>query len=173
MSPLVFPGFSSTLPEKRQKSSSEGDEEHRRAGSGASRPRNLVQRNTPLVTEECEGQVTVTDPCHPLYGRTLKLSGLARLPGHVRHCQAEILPGRIVYIPVTSTDLSNEPRPEPTVLTVAAIEELVAAFQATRSGRRSNHAAHPQPARLGAPAPERARRRHRDDRQGPHGGRGT
>src|SRR5262245_23614796 len=53
--------------------------------------RNLVQRNTPLITEECEGQVTVTDPCHPLYGRTLKLSGLARLPGHVRHCQVEVL----------------------------------------------------------------------------------
>jgi hypothetical protein len=134
---------------------------------------NLAQRNTPLVTEECEGQVTVTDPCHPLYGRTLKLSGLARLPGHVRHCQVEVLPGRIAYIPVACTDLSTEPRPEPTVLTLAAIEELVAAFQATCSGRRSNHAAHPQPARLGAPGPERARRSHRDDRQGPHGGRGT
>src|SRR5512135_2217460 len=172
MSPLVFPGFSSTLPEKRQKSSSEGDEEHRRAGSGASRPRNLVQRNTPLVTEECEGQVTVTDPCHPLYGRTLKLSGLARLPGHVRYCQVEVLPGRFAYIPVACTDLSADPRPEPTVLTVAAVEALVAAFQALR-GRRSHHAAHPKSPRLDAPVPERARRGRRGDRQGPHGGRGT
>src|SRR5262245_32124190 len=32
---------------------------------------NPNQRNTPLVTEECEGQVTVTDPTHPLFGRTL------------------------------------------------------------------------------------------------------
>ena len=54
---------------------------------GSSGGQNLAQRNIPQVTEECEGQVTVTDPCHLLYGRTLKLSGLARLPGHVRHCQ--------------------------------------------------------------------------------------
>src|SRR5690349_3398267 len=97
---------------------------------------NPDQRNTPLVTEECEGQVTVTDPCHPLYGRTLKLSGLARLPGHVRHCQVEVLPGQIGFVPVRCTDLSTEPRPEPTILTPAAIEELVAAFQAIRAGRR-------------------------------------
>src|SRR5512135_1767197 len=132
----------------------------------------LVQRNTPLVTEECEGQVTVTDPCHPLYGRTLKLSGLARLPGHVRHCQVEVFPGRIAYIPVACTDLSTEPRPEPTVLTVPAVEALVAAFQAVR-GRRGNQADHPKSSRLDSSAPERARRGHRGDRQGPHGGRGT
>ena len=43
-----------------------------------------AQRNTPLVTEECEGQVTVTDPAHPLFGRTFQLAGIARLPGAVR-----------------------------------------------------------------------------------------
>ncbi len=106
---------------------------------------NLAQRNTPLVTEECEGQVTVTDPAHPLFGKAFKLSGLARLPGHVRHCQVEVLPGLIAYIPVASTDLSTEPRPEPTVLTVAAVEALLAAFQAVRSGRRGDHAADPKP----------------------------
>jgi hypothetical protein len=132
---------------------------------------NLAQRNTPLVTEECEGQVTVTDPGHPLFGKTFRLSGLARLPGHVRHCQVEVLPGLIAYIPVVSTDLCSEPRPEPTVLTVAAVEALLAAFQAVRSGRRSNHAADPKPARLGTPTPERARRGHRSDHQGSDGGR--
>jgi hypothetical protein len=134
---------------------------------------NLAQRNTPLVTEECEGQVTVTDPGHPLFGRIFKLSGIARLPGHVRHCQVEVLPGLVAYIPVASTDLSTEPRPEPTVLTVAAVEALVAAFQAVSTGRRGNHAPGTKPASLGTPAQRRTRHRHRDDRQGPHGGRRT
>src|SRR5690242_12877496 len=98
------------------------------------------------------------------------LSGLARLPGHVRHCQVEVLPDLIAYIPVASTDLSTEPRPEPTVLTVAAVEALLATFQAVRSGRRGDHAADPKPMRLGTPAPERARRGHRGDHQGPDGG---
>ena len=139
---------------------------------GGSHEANLAHRYTPLVTEECEGQVTVTDPCHPLYGRTLKLLGLARLPGYVRHCQVEILPGRIAYIPVASTNLSTEPRPEPTVLTGAALEELVAAFQAW-CGRRSNHAASPKSARLDTPDPERSRRGRRGDCPDPHGDRGT
>jgi hypothetical protein len=132
---------------------------------------NLAQRNTPLVTEECEGQVTVTDPGHPLFGKTFKLSGLARLPGHVRHCQVEVLPDLIAYIPVACTDLSAEPRPEPTVLTVVAVEALLAAFQAVRSGRRGDHEADPKPARLDSPVPERARRGHRGGPQGPDGGR--
>ena len=131
---------------------------------------NLAQRNTPLVIQECEGKVTVTDPGHPLFGKTFMLSGLARLPGHVRHCQVEVLPGLIAYIPVACTDLSAEPRPEPTVLTVAALEALLAAFEAVRSGRRSNHAADPKPAHPGTPAPRRARRGHRGDHQGPDGG---
>ena len=91
-------------------------------------------------------------PVIPLFGKTFKLSGLARLPGHVRHCQVEVLPGLIAYIPVACTDLSTEPRPEPTVLTVAAVEALLAAFQAVRPGRRGDHAADPKPARLGTPA---------------------
>jgi hypothetical protein len=132
---------------------------------------NPAQRNTPLVTEECEGQITVTDPGHPLFGKTFNLSGLARLPGHVRHCQVEVLPGLIAYIPVASTDLSAEPRPEPTVLTASVDGELVAAFQAVR-GRRHNHATRPKPACLDAPGPRRTNRRHRGDRQGSHGGRG-
>ena len=131
----------------------------------------LAQRNTPLVTQECEGQVTVTDPCHPLYGRTLTLSGIAVLPGRVRHCQVEILPGQIAYVPVACTNLSTEPRPQTTVLTAATVEELVAAFQAV-CGRRHNYATRPKPACLDAPGPRRTNRRHRGDRQGPHGGGG-
>ena len=65
-----------------------------------------AQRNTPLVTEECEGQVTVTDPAHPLFGRTFQLAGMARLPGAVRYCQVHLFPNRLGYISVASTDLA-------------------------------------------------------------------
>jgi hypothetical protein len=105
-------------------------------GSGDSIPNlpgsapSLAPHHTPLVTEECEGQVTVTCPPDPLYGRTSKLAGLARLLGRVRHGQVEVLPGRIGFGPVCCTDRSEEPRPEPTILTPSAIEELVAALQA-------------------------------------------
>ena len=33
---------------------------------------NQIQRDTPLF-EELSGEVTITDPTHPLYGRTLPL----------------------------------------------------------------------------------------------------
>ena len=133
---------------------------------------NPSQRNTPLVTEVCEGQVTVTDPGHPLYGRVLSLVGLAHLPGHVRHCQVEIAPGQIGYIPVASTDLSNQPRPEPTVLTPSAVAELVAAFQAMPAARRTSHATNTQSRRVDPDARPRARGRRRGHRAGPHGGGG-
>jgi len=70
----------------------------------------------------------------------LNLAGIAYLPGHVRHCQVEILAGQFGYIPVTSTDQSSTPRAEPTVLSVAAVEELVATFQAIPAARRGCHA---------------------------------
>ena len=133
---------------------------------------NLNQRSTPLVTQECEGHVTVTDPCHPLYGKTLKLAGLANLPGHVRHCQVELRPGQYGFIPVTCTNLNTCPRHEPTVLTSDAIEELVTTFQAVSPGRRGRHATGRNAKRLGPTTRKRAkrdRRRHRADSQ-PGGG---
>jgi hypothetical protein len=129
-----------------------------------------AQSNTPLVTEACEGQVTVTDPTHPLYGRTLTLAGLARLPGHVRHCQVEILPGQYGYVPVASTNLQTTPRPEPTVLTLTAVEELVASFQVLGITRKVSHATTPKSRGLGPSAAGRASRRGRGRRSNPHGG---
>jgi hypothetical protein len=131
-----------------------------------------AQLDTPLVTEVCESHVTVIDPGHPLFGRTLKSLGLTGPPGRARYCRVEVLPGQPGYILVASTNLSTEPRPEPTVLTLAAVEELVATFLNWRNGRRSNHATRTQPASLDAPGGRRTQRRHRGDRPGPHGGRG-
>jgi hypothetical protein len=130
------------------------------------------QRNTPLVTELCEGQITVTDPAHPLHGRVLKLVGLACLPGHIRHCQVELCPDQIAYIPVRSTNLSAEPRPEPTIVTATGIAKLVATFQAVAKVRRANHGHGKQSARLGATARQRTRGRQRGHRARPHGGGG-
>jgi hypothetical protein len=130
------------------------------------------RRNTPLVTEVCEGEVTINDPGHPLFGRVLKLSGFAYLPGHVRHCQVEIFPDQYAYIPVRSTNLSQEPRSQPTLLTATAIAELAAIFQAVKPVRRSSHAKRKQSPRLGATARQRTRRGCRSDRARPHGGGG-
>lgn len=133
------------------------------------------QRNTPLVTEVCEGQVTVTDPCHPLFGRTFPLAGIAYLPGHVRHCQVEICPGQFAFIPVRSTNLSPEPHPEPTALTATAIAELVATFQAEVAGtqtRRNNHAQRHQSAGVGGTDRQATRCHHRSHRRRAHGGGG-
>ena len=144
---------------------------------------NPAQRNTPLVTEECEGEITVTDPRHPLFGRKLRLAGLAYLPGHVRHCQVEIRPGHLGYVPFAATHLSREPAGAAAVLSAAAVADLVAAFQAVGfagKARRRGHAhcsesadARNESPRLGGVAPRRARRRQRRDRRHSHGGGGT
>jgi hypothetical protein len=120
----------------------------------------------------CEGQITVTDPGHPLFGRSLKLAGIAYLPGHIRHCQVELFPDQFAYIPVRSTNLSTEPRSAATVLTATAIAELVATFQAVAIARRTNHAKRKQSARMVATANQRTRRGRRGDRAHPHGGGG-
>ena len=100
---------------------------------------NLNHHNTPLVTEVCAGEVTVTDPTHPLFGKTLRLSGLATLPGHVRHCHVEVRPGYYVYVPVASTDHASFPdfdSPK-SVLTKQAILDLVATFESASTLKRS------------------------------------
>lgn len=101
---------------------------------------NPAQRNTPFVQEECEGQVTVTDPRHPLFDKTFKLAGMARLPGHVKHCQVEIRPGQYGYIPVSSTNLSTAPFRAETLLTAESVQDLVAMFQTLPGARRAKHA---------------------------------
>ena len=132
----------------------------------------LNHHNTPLVSEECEGRVTVNDPTHPLFGRVLTLAGFAYLPGHVQHAQVEIAPGHFSYIPIACTDLSREPRSTPTVVTANAVAELIAAFQAMRIARRAKHAEHNQSQRVEATARQRASGRRRGNHTHSHGGGG-
>ena len=114
----------------------------------------------------------MTDPTHPLFGRVLRLTGLAYLPGHVRHCQVELLPDQFSYVPVASTSLAAATAPLPTLLTVAAVEELVATFHAMRVAHRRCHATHSQSGDLDASDQPRARGRHRGRRAHSHGGGG-
>lgn len=100
----------------------------------------------------------VTDPTHPLFGKNLKLAGIASLPGHVRHCQVEIAPGQYGHIPVASTNLFTGPRPAPTVLTLTSIQDFVATFLALPTARRGKHATSHKSRRVGPSVAERARR---------------
>ena len=133
---------------------------------------NHIQHNTPLGMEECEGQITVNDPRHPLFGRKLKLAGLAFLPGNIRHAQVEIASGQYGYVPVTSTNLSTAPRPEPTVLTLPALQELVVSFWALPKPRRKKHAKDCQSKRVGSFTAKRAGGRGQRGSSHPHGGGG-
>ena len=90
--------------------------------------------------------------------------------GHVRHCQVEILPGQYGYIPVASTDLQAIPRPEPTVLTLAAIEELVVCAQGLGITRKARHATTRKPRSLGPSTARRTSGSGRGNRSRPHGG---
>src|SRR5947209_11763485 len=67
--------------------------------------RNQTQRDTPLF-EELSGEVTITDPTHPLYGHTLP-----RLTVRVNRSKTHVtvlLPnGRRRSVPKASTDLER------------------------------------------------------------------
>ena len=134
---------------------------------------NLDPRNTPLTTEVCEGQITVTDPTHPLFGRTLALVGLATLSSRVRHCQVALESGQVVYVPVASTDRCVIPRPEPTLLTAEAVARLLAVFDAIPVAQRGSHVNSEQPTRLGSPQRGRASQDRRSRRADSHTGGGA
>src|SRR5262245_50140094 len=101
------------------------------------------------------------------------LVGLATLQSHVRYCQVTLDNDQVVYIPVASTDRCSIPRPEPTLLTAAAVARLVAVFQATPAARRTRHANREQPTRLGPPDRGRAEGGRRSDRPGTRPGGGA
>jgi hypothetical protein len=88
----------------------------------------------------------------------------------VRHCQVEILPGQYGYVPVASTSLDTDPRPEPTLLTRSALEELVAAFQAACGTRRAMHGTKRKSSGLGSAAGRRATSGRRGNHRHSHGG---
>ena len=108
----------------------------------------------------CAGTVTVIDPAHPLYEQTFKLSGLATLPGNVRHCHVELYPGRYIYVPLASTDRKYFEPPAKSILTADAIVELLTLFQTVSAGaQEANHGADSQSRTVAKSAKRRARQR--------------
>jgi len=91
----------------------------------------LSQNNTPIGRRlSPEQTVTVTDPRHPLCGRTLPLIGIANKPYLGRCCVVWIHPEVERYVPVSATDLEFHPNQvSPTPLSVASIEHLLRVFE--------------------------------------------
>lgn len=87
------------------------------------------QHKTPLVDETCDGKITVTDPTHPLHGRTFRLVGMASPPRMGRCCTIEKLPGIYGQIPIASTNFAKESKRALTVLRGDAVGRLVQLYE--------------------------------------------
>src|SRR5437588_8915576 len=102
-----------------------------------------TQQDTPLLDKVC-GEVTVTDPAHPLYGQTLPLLPVRinRIPLHVM----VLLPsGQRHMVPRAATNLEREgvavssaaPLPSISVRTILPLAHLV---QQLKQAKEESHA---------------------------------
>jgi Family of unknown function (DUF5372) len=104
---------------------------------------NQTQRDTPLF-EELSGEVTITDPTHPLFGQTLPLLTV-RINRSKTHVTVLLPTGRRRSVPRSATDLerpveqaSHEP-PLP-VITVRTILPLARFVQGLKQPKEERHA---------------------------------
>jgi hypothetical protein len=92
---------------------------------------NRDRENTPQdITFLPKETVTVTDPRHPLFGRTLPMLGITNKQNLVPCCVVWIAAGIERMVPVAATDRAAEPPyifPAP--LNVVAVQQLLAAFE--------------------------------------------
>src|SRR5947209_16730775 len=75
------------------------------SGTGFRSLGNQTQRDTPLF-EELSGEVTITDPTHPLYGQTLPLLTV-RINRSKTHVTVLLPTGRRRSVPRSATDLER------------------------------------------------------------------
>ena len=105
--------------------------------------RNQTQRDTPLF-EELSGEVTITDPTHPLYGQTLpRLS--VRVNRSKTHVTVLLPTGRRRSVPRSATDLerpAEEASPDPPlpVISVRTILPLARFVQGLKQAKEERHA---------------------------------
>src|SRR2546429_2519464 len=110
---------------------------------------NHTQQDTPLLDKVC-GEVTITDPAHPLYGQTLPLLPVRinRIPLHVM----VLLPsGRRHMVPRTATNLEREavavlsasPLPSISVRTILPLAHLVQQLKQTKEESHAEPTASP------------------------------
>jgi len=92
---------------------------------------NPNQHNTPISHQFSTAQtITVTDPRHPLCGRTLPLVGITNKPYLGRCCVVWIHKDVERYVPVSATNLEFEPNHiHPTPLSVASAKALLRVFE--------------------------------------------
>jgi hypothetical protein len=104
---------------------------------------NHTQQETPLLDRVC-GEVTVTDPAHPLYGQTLP-----QLPMRVKHHPLQVMvllpSGRRHLVPRAATNLEHPEKavspavPLP-VISVRTILPLARLVQQLKQAKEKSHA---------------------------------
>ena len=111
---------------------------------------NPGQRNTPLVTEVCEGEITVTDPAHPLFGRRFPVLSISRPPHRLGHVLVASRDYMRLRIPVQATNLAAAPASGlRTQFTRAALLDLLALLKECEA----SCPAHPEDSGGGCPKP--------------------
>src|SRR5260370_3292080 len=111
--------------------------------NGAMWSRNQIQRDTPLF-EELSGEVTITDPTHPLYGYTLPLLAV-RVNRRKTHVTVVLPRGRRRSVPKASTDLERSVaqaslHPPLPVISVRTILPLARFVQGLKQVKEERHA---------------------------------
>src|SRR6266567_2431868 len=108
---------------------------------------NQIQRDTPLF-EELSGEVTITDPTHPLYGHTLPLLTV-RVNRSKTHVTVLLPTGRRRSVPRSATDLERQadqvspdsPLPVISVRTILPLARFVQGFKQAKEERHAEQQA--------------------------------
>jgi hypothetical protein len=105
--------------------------------------RNQIQQDTPLF-EELSGEVTITDPTHPLYGHTFPLLTV-RVNRSKTHVTVLLPTGRRRSVPKASTDLERSVEqaslhPPLPVISVRTILPLARFVQGLKQVKEERHA---------------------------------
>jgi hypothetical protein len=104
---------------------------------------NHTQQDTPLLDRVC-GEVTVTDPAHPLYGQTLP-----QLPMRIKHNPLQVMvllpSGRRHLVPRAATNLERpegavSPAVPLPVISVRTILPLARLVQQLKQAKEESHA---------------------------------
>jgi hypothetical protein len=96
---------------------------------------NSTQPTTPSATTSATDEtVTVVDPRHPLFGRTLRLIGITNKSYLGQCCVVWMQDGVERNVPITATDRSPEPfRLYPLPLDLSSVQRLLKAYARLRT----------------------------------------
>jgi hypothetical protein len=83
--------------------------------------------------------VTIVDPCHPLFGRTLPCVGIANVSYLGRCCIVWIRPTIERHVPITATDLAYDPATlYPLPISVESLQQFLQEFQLVSAAWKGN-----------------------------------